>query len=283
MARALSDIIAVIRGTRATKPELADLDGPLSASDYAVWEESIGYSQWLFENKVDALKAEIQTIVDSNVFGTDEWWHEKILEFQYDPANPQVIEEIAFVARYAVIDVTLRIITRASVRTINVDNRRQVSVKVAKLSGSALGPLNDAELAAFTDYTLKLRGTGISMEIVSLFPDRLKLVADVYYSGLYGADLVRTNVIAAIEAYCLYISQTKLDGQVKLLNLVDFVQAVPGVSDFVINAAYGRDQATAVGSATLFNRIYPTAAGYIIPEDTAGSTLADTLNMIANV
>jgi hypothetical protein len=283
MSRSLSTILTAIRTDRQARPELADLDGSLSAADYAVWEECIAYNHWLFENKVDTLRAEIQQIVDNNEFGTDPWWQNKILEFQYDPANPQVIQRINGILQYPVIDPTLRIIARSSVKTIVVNNRSKVSVKVAKLNGATLMPLNPSELAALVDYTLKIRPSGISLDVVSLYADRLKLVADVYYKGQYPVNLVQANVIAAIGNYCQYISYQELRGEVKLLTLTDFVEAVPGVSDFVINQASGRDQAAAVGAGTVFNRIYSTSAGYIIPEDTVGYTLLDTLTMIADV
>jgi len=282
MARELTTIRASIRTTRQSKPELVDLNGPESASDYALWEDVIAYIIWLFEVLCDKFKAEVQTIVDSNVFGTLPWWQQKVLEFQYDAVNAQVVQEINFVAKYPVIDPTLRIINRSSVRNVIENDRLLVSIKVAKLVSGSLVPLSDTEMAAFVDYTLKI-GPPVRKKIVSLFPDRLKLSATIYYSGQYGVNLVKSNVAAAIANYCLFISSGELAGEVKLSVLEDYIQAVPGVTDVVITEARGRDQATSVNLSTVFNRVYDTAAGYIIPEDTAGHTLADTLTMIADV
>ena len=285
MARDLSVIQAEITAARTAKPELADLDGPTAVADYSLWEEVYAYCIWLFEKLLDAFRVEINTEITNNKVTTKSWWHNQVLNFQYDPTTAQVIEEIDFIAQYPVVDPTLRIITRCAVRNVPRDGHLVVSVKVAQTVDDALVPLNDTQLAALVDYTLAIRPAGISMEVISLYADRLKLVADIYYLGQYDKDLVKAAVIQAINDYFSYLSNEEFDGLVRLLKLEDFIQAVPGVSDIVIHLAQGRDEATPVDgdNVVVFDRVYYTSAGYIIAEDTVGHTLADTLNMIADV
>lgn len=285
MARTIPVILAEIRGVRTGKPQLADLDGPEAVSDYALWEEVFAYCIWLFEKLMDTFRAEVDKEIEDNKVSTISWWQNQILEFQYDPANAQVVEEIDFIARYPVIDESLRIIKRCSVRNVAKNGHLVVSVKVAQVVDNQYVPLNETQLAALVDYTLKKRPGGISMEIISLYADRLKLAADIYYKGQYDKDLVKAAVIVSINSYFEYLSTNDFDGLVRLLTLEDFIQNVPGVSDVKINLAQGREQATPVDSpnVVVFDRIYYTSAGYIIAEDTAGHTLADTINMIADV
>lgn len=284
MARDKETILQQIRATRATKPELADLDGPEAASDYSLWEDVIAHIIWLFEILVDTLKEDINKEIALNKVASIAWWHAKILEFQFHPTIPQVVEEIDFIAKYPVIDPELRIITRCSVREIDVNNRRIISVKVAK-GTDELMPLNENEMKALEDYSHELRDPGISMEFVSLYADRLKLSADIYYKGQYIKDQVKLNVIAAINNYLAGLVVLELSGVVRIIELIDAMQNVEGVRDVVIHLAQGREQATPVDglNVVVFDRIYNTSAGYIIPEDTAGHTLSDTINMIADV
>lgn len=281
MARDKEVILQEIRTARMSKPELSDLDGPEAASDYALWEEVMAYVIWLFEKLVDILKGEIRQEIALNKVASIPWWHAKILEFQFHPTIPQVVKEVYFLANYPVIDPELRIITRCSVREIDSNNRRIISVKVAK-GTDELMPLNENEMTALEDYSHELRDTGISMEFVSLSADRLKLTADIYYKGQYIKDQIKLNVIAAIGNY---LAALEFDGVVRIIDLIDAIQKVEGVRDVVIHLAQGREQATPVDglNVVVFDRIYNTSAGYIIPEDTTGHTLADTINMIADV
>lgn len=285
MARDLTTIQAEITAARLAKPELSDLDGPTAVADYSLWEEVYAYCVWLFEKLLDAFKIEINTEITDNKVSTLSWWQNEILKFQYDPTTPQVVQEIDFIAQYLVVDPTLQIITRCAVRNVARDGHLVVSVKVAQTVDDQLAPLNDTQLAALVDYTLVKRPAGISMEVISLYPDRLKLVADIYYLGQYDKDLVKAAVIQAINNYFAYLSSDEFDGLVRILKLEDFIEAVPGVNDIVIHLAQGRDEATPVDgdNVVVFDRIYYTSAGYIIAEDTVGHTLADTINMIADV
>lgn len=282
MARSLIEIEQQIRSTRLSKPELSDLDGPDAVSDFSLWEKVIAYVHWIFEQGIDALKIEINNEIANNKTSTISWWKARISEFQFDPENPQVLVEENFITKYPVVDESLRIITRRSVNEVEKNNKRVVSIKVAKGLSDDLSPLDETELAALIDYTLALRPAGISMEIISLFADRLFLEADVYYKGQFVKELVKANVIAAINNY---LANLEFNGTVRLIDLVDFVQKVPGVSDFKINIAKGREQATPIGGLNVvtFDRIYLSSAGYLTPEDTNGFTLEDTLTMIADV
>ena len=282
MARELAVIEAEIKASRLAKPELAELDAPEAVSDYSLWEKVIAYCIWVFENLLDTFRAEVRAEITANKTSTIEWWKSKISEFQYNPENPQVLTIEDFVVKYPVVDPSLCIITRRSVSEVEKNNRRIISVKVAKGNAEDLSPLNDSELAALVDYTHALRPAGISMEIVSLYADRLYLEADIYYKGQYVKDAVKANVITAINTYLIAL---EFNGTVRLLGVVDAIQQVEGVSDVVVKIAKGREQATPItsGNVVAFDRLYATSAGYITPEDTAGYTLQDTLNMIADV
>ena len=64
-----------------------------------------------------------------------------------------------------------------------------------------------------------------------------------------------------------------------MIRLVDAVQQVPGVSRVYLQDIKARRESVPLGSATTIDvqGFYNTYAGYVIPEDTSGNTLADTL------
>jgi hypothetical protein len=66
-----------------------------------------------------------------------------------------------------------------------------------------------------------------------------------------------------------------------MIKLVDAIQAVPGVSRVVLADIKARQLTVALGSATTIDLqgYYTTVAGYLISEDTAANTLADTITM----
>lgn len=232
----------------------------------------------LFEQILDIFKIEVETIASEAVPGTESWVQNEIFKFQYDAATPQIVQLVNFVPSYAVVDPTLQIITRCSVKTLP---NKVVAVKVAK--GTTPGALTTPELNALKSYLNEISFAGVQYSTISAVADKLFLAADIYYNGSYAA-VISTDVIAAINAF---LASLDFDGTIRVSKLVDAIQAVPGVTDVVINDLAMRADATAFSSKTylvqgydaLLNK-YPTAAGYIVEETTAGETFLDKLTFI---
>lgn len=291
MARSIATIKAQILAEKNTQAALSGLNSPSQVAIYTSWIFIQAVTINLFEQILDIYKAYVEDVTSKSFTGSPKWIQDKVFKFQYDATNPQVTQLIDFVPSYPVINPSLRIITRCSVKT-NALN--QVFVKVAKQDPPVA--LNGTELASLTGYlsqggngTLSGYGTGIgfagiSTTVQSFTSDKLYLNAEIFYDGQY-ATVIQTTVIAAIDNY---LANLPFDGSVKVISLVDAIQSVPGVTDIVITDLAMRPDATPFANKTFLIlskteilSVYPTFAGYVVSETTTGSTLIDTLTFTA--
>ena len=279
MARTVGEIQQSIIDAKNADPVLNGLNSPSAVAIWRLWSRITAAEIETEEQLWDVFKAELEQIAREAVPGTADWLQKRVLEFQYDAGNPQVITVIDGKATYPTIDEALRIVTRAAVKE-QVNNR--VLVKVAKDDGGGgLTPLVTAELNALISYLDKIGFVGIAIDTVSLLADRLRFEGEVFYSGEYVETTVKTNVIAAIKAYMDSVSVVNFNGVIVREQIIDAIQAVKGVTgvDTLNVNIKGRANAVPLGSAVVIERTYETAAGYIIEEDTAGNTFDDTITM----
>jgi hypothetical protein len=222
------------------------------------------------------LKSDIQAIADAAPSGNKQWLRSQILKFQYGDV---ILIGTDFVPYYPVIDTSKQIIAQASV----VETGSSVTIKVAK--GSPLEPLSATELSALIDYyygTDTSQGigfSGVAPNIISNEPDRIRVEATVYFYGQYTESVVSANVILAINNFLATFQNVAFDGTVFMIRMVDAIQAVAGVSRVHLDEIKVRIASVPLGGATILDvqGFYNTVAGYIISEDTASNTLADTL------
>lgn len=232
----------------------------------------------IFEQIIDVFQANIEAVIAKGAPSTPPWIQAKVFEFQYSNDVPQVIQLIDFAPVYPVIDPSLRIVTRCSVTS---DLSNNVIVKVAK--NEPPQALTADEVAALQSYIDIIGTAGITYSVRSDNPDRLYVEATVFYSGLYSS-VIKANVITAINTY---LSILPFNGNVKMTDLEAAITGVPGVTDVILQNVSARKDATDFADATplilnnaTISRLWPTQAGYIIGEDTAGQTLVDKLQFI---
>lgn len=285
MARTIAQIQASMDAEQAAQTDLSGLNSTSSSAIYTLWKNIVATCQYYIEVLFDTKRDEIESILLNNVVGSELWIRTKAFEFQYDATTPQIIELINGVPTYPVIDETKQIITRCSVGTISASN---VGIKVAKSEPPE--PLTGAESSALTAYynaggnstggEVGLGMAGTDYIITSLQPDRLYIQAEIFYDGSY-AGTISTDTIAALENY---MASMPFDGYVKVLDVVDALQSVPGFVDIEVTELAVRAQTVAFASRTklidalaLINKSLPTDAGYLTEEDTATYTFTDKL------
>ena len=292
MARSINTIVSLLDAEQANQTALSGLNSPSNSAIYTLWKYIVATQMYLQETLWDIFKADLETISDKAIIGSDKWLQDRVMKFQYDAVTPQVVEvQSDFSVNYTTVDTTKQIITRASVKT---SASRTVNVKVAKEEPPVA--LTVGELASLQSYlnntgdgTYAGRGVGIGFAGVryiasSLASDKLYLDATIYYNGQY------TNVISdtVIEAINNYLANIPFDGTFKLSALVDNIQAVIGVSDLVLNNVAIRPNTDVIADSTYLvqnkTTIIPTyqlTAGYVEEEDTVGYLFSDTLTFIA--
>lgn len=248
---------------------------------WRLWAYQMALAQATFEQLVELEKDNIDDVVLTAPAGNPYWVQQKMFLFQYDNTTPQYVQlnTTTFAYQYPTVNESLRIITRCSVdRSIY----NTVQVKVAK--SSTPEPLTSPEIAAAQNYIDTIGVAGVNYQIISLEADRFYISADIYYKGQYST-VIEANVIAAITDY---LSNIDFNGRVILTDVEIAIKSVTGVNDVVLNMVRARKETVPILSATYLvenktelQRSWQTVAGYIIPEDTSGSTLSDTLTFIA--
>ncbi len=234
------------------------------------------------EQLMDVLKALLEWVANRSAAASNLWIQKKMFEFQYDAADPQVVQLIDTVPQYPVVDETKRVITACSVKSTSPN---VVTIKVA--TGDPFVALDNTVKASAQGYIDTIGTSGIKYDVVSLESDKIYIAADVYYQGQYSA-VVQATVIAALRLFLQNLSHTIFDGSVKMTDLENVIRSVPGVNDVVLQNVRGRADTDlfAAGidlvlNTAIIQRLWNTIAGYVGEEDTAGKTFADSLNFIA--
>lgn len=280
MARTVSEIQNELISAVQADPTLSGLTSPSATAIWRLWTFVIASSLEVQEQLWDVFKAELEQIAREAVPGTADWLQNRVLEFQYDATNPQVVTIVDGKATYPTVDVSLRIITRAAIKE---QSNGRTLVKVAKDDGAGgLIPITSIEENALISYLDAIGFVGIPIDTSSQFPDRLRFQGEVFYDGQYVESTVKTNVITAINDYLKSISIDEFDGKVVREKIIDAIQAVAGVTgiDTLNVSLIGRPSSVPLtGSTITITREYETAAGYIIEEDTPSNTFSDTITM----
>lgn len=268
MARSISAIQAAIAADRATRPELAGLTSGSATAVYRLLEYVVAVAQWAHETLWDKFRAEVDATIARAPAGTAPWYADRALEFQLD--DLLVVLPTTGKPGYAAGSTGAKIVTRAS--AIENPQTRELFLKVAKADGAGgLAALDPAtELVQVRGYFDRIRFVGTALRVVSRDADRLRIHASVYYDPLRNLAALKTAVATAVAAY---LAALEFDGRVYVAKLEDALQAVTGVKDVQIASVL----VNASGTDTLVNRVYETAAGYVVLETAAGYTLADTL------
>lgn len=279
MARSVNEIQQAIIADFQATPELAAASSTSKRAIWRLWTYVVAVAINLFEQLLDLFQVQLERTVDLTAPQTAQWLQAKVLEFQYDATNPQVLQLIDLIPKYQAVNEDLRIVTRCSVKS-TVSNI--VSVKVAK--GNPPQAMTVQEVAALQSYVDILGVAGIIYNVESNEADKLYVEADIYYNGMY-ASVIYDYVSTAISNY---LANIPFDGNLFISDLESAILNATGVIDCVLKNVRARRDADPFSSSVFLvqnnatiGRLWATNAGYIVPETTTGETLLQKLNFIA--
>ncbi len=282
MARTVAEIQAQIIAEKNAQSDLAGLDSTSNRAIWRLWTFITATCIAILEQIMDLYQTNIEAVVARSAGASTLWVQDKLFKFQFDAADPQIIQLIDTVPQYPVVDATKRIITACSVTT---DINNVVNIKVAK--SSPYEALTTNEKNAAQAYINTIGAAGITYNVTSLDADRLYIDADIYYQGQYSA-VISDSVIATLNEYMQNLSIVNFNGSLKMSDLEAVIRNVVGVNDVVLNNVRGRADSVVFAAGTDYilntaiqNRLFSPVAGYMIQEDTATKTFADSLNFIA--
>lgn len=279
MARTIEQIQASIISEIQATPELAEAN---STSRRAIWR-LFAYVQasaiLLLEQIIDVFVAQNDVKISKAIPATATWLNAKVFEFQYSATNPQIVQLVNFAPVYPVIDSSLRLITRCSVVT-TISN--QVIIKVAKNEPPVA--LTSTELVSLQSYINNIGIVGVNYSCQSLVSDKIHIEAEIYFDGQYST-VIQGTVKNAINSF---LSSLSFNGNLKVSDIELAIRNVVGVNDVLFKNIKMRSDSTPfvdgtflVQNNTVISRIFPTIAGYVVEETTAGQTFTDKLTFIA--
>lgn len=282
MARSIDEIQQLIISDVQADPVLSGLTSTSKFAIWRLWTRIFATACNLLENIIDIFKSDTEATLAISAAASPLWIQAKMFLFQYSATSSQVIQLVNTVPVYPVVDPTLNIITRCSVKT---DLANNVLVKLAQQEPPIA--LDSLMLASAQSYINTIGPAGIDFLVQSANADQLYIDADIYFNGQYRAT-IQNDVITAINNYLQTFDTVNFDGTLFMSSIETVIRSVTGVVDVVLNNVKARAATTAFSAGTfliqanaVISRQWPTIAGYIITETTAGETLNDSLNFIA--
>lgn len=238
---------------------LADLNSPSKVADWRLLFYLVAVAIWILENFFALFMKDVENIAANSRPGTALWYQQESFKFQFGYSLVYDTALLKYV--YAVDDPNARIVARCAV----VESGNYVRIKVAKLVANVVTPFSTPELAAFDAYIDDIKFAGTDTVTYSQFPDLLKLALKVYYNPLVIAangSLLSTPAVFPVEdAINNFITNLPFNGVLELSELVDAIQAVPGVEDVILLTAEAKYALLAY--AAIVER-YIADAGYLV-------------------
>lgn len=217
----------------------------------------VAEAQHTLEVLWDYFSADVDARIAKHKPGTKLWYKQKALEFQM---GDQLVW-LDGTYKYLITDETKRIVAQASVN----DNGDIVRIKAARSDGNGgLQKLTTTQRDALAAYFVKVRYAGTKTVVVSFDPDTIRLKFKIRYDALVDLPPLQDAVKTAIK---VYLKALEFDGKVVLSAIVDVIQAVPGVTDVVVQNFYGTYGLLPDQDKTLEGE-YATNAGYAVNDET---------------
>ncbi|MEM7372826.1 MAG: hypothetical protein AAF587_29665 [Bacteroidota bacterium] len=234
-----------------------------STSKVAIWRLMIflfSVATYTLEALWDSYKADVQVLLDNQIFGTNPWYVKIAKQFQSGYTLTVINDQF----QYATVDESAQIVTHASA----TDSGGFVFIKAAKDGSGSLEPLTANELTEFSAYMEQVKIAGVQMIVSSLDPDALRWVAEIGYDPILPAATVQTNIESQVQDF---LQTLPFDGTFNRLDFEDVLQQVNGVEtvDTTSLQAYVGTQPNTI------DQEYISASGYMT-FDSANSTITMT-------
>lgn len=289
MAQPISTILSNLKaGLKAKAAEVGLLINPdfWSKADYkSLILNTIATQEGVQQQLFDAFTEDIENKIAVASPQTEPWFRDKLINmFEYDAVATPIVQlktsGINTYPYYPNPNPNFRLVKYCSV-VAGVYGT--VIIKIAGETSGVPSILSAPIVYAAQSFVNIITADGITYIVVSRESDKLWVKATIWYEGIFSA-VIQANAIAAIQNY---LKGIPFDGSVELGDLLIAIKKVQGVKRVVFNDIRARKDSETFGTGTnliVANTnvldLYPTYAGYIIPETTTGQQLTDTLTFI---
>lgn len=282
MARTKQEILDAMLDVKDTYSALDDISTS-SGSVFYMMMNIVATTIAAFEQIVDVFRTNLTTTAESLPAGSRYWYSNTLLKYQ-EGYKLQINPDTGRVY-YEIEDEDAQILAVAT-----ADKQgNEIILKTAKSSGDELAKLTTNEISAVTNYINNFKFLDDRITLISDDADTLHIEANVKIDSTIiasdGSLVSDSNVFPvedAINDFLMTFQNVKFDSYLRLIDLVDAVQTVNGVENFVITVAEGKSvpagdtEYTDILSDTL--QRYQTYAGWIIID--SSYPLADNLTYI---
>lgn len=244
MARTIDQIRQTTIDKIQAEPALAALT---SSSKVAVWRlfvYCVSYAIWLLETMFDAHKYEIDTALANQKKGSELWYRNMALAFQYGFDLIQDTDEFDNTNYTEEQIEQSKIIKYAAVNPSETESRLIVKVATEDSSG-VLAPINDTQKTAFDYYFDEINYAGVKYTIINYAPDRLKLNLTIKVDPKV-IDLNGTKILMSAadvgekpieNAISEFMKELPFDGKLITNSILNKLEKIEGVLYPLIDSA----------------------------------------------
>lgn len=183
---------------------------------------------WSLSRLFDLHIQEVTELLDTRTPHSARWYAYKARLFQYGDDLPPDSDKYINSGLTDEQIKARRVVAYSAV----VEQPAQLDIKVAKLDGDDLAPLDIYEIRAFTNYMERIKDAGVKLNIISREPDALFVELDIYYNPLVldaEGQRLATGEKAVETAVKEYLKNLPFNGEFVLAYFIDALQAVNGV------------------------------------------------------
>lgn len=208
---------------------LAELSSSSKVSIWRLWLFVIACGHYTLEVMMDVFRVEAEDIARRNIFGTQPWYADKVLKFQY--GYSPVWNNSTFTYDYtdttSTSAVASRVVSKVSVIEATNMAFNSVLIKAAKEPTlGTLAPLTGAEVTSLNTYINRIKPPGIKTTVQSYPADLLRLKLKLWYDGVLDVPAFQTRFETALKQF---LKDIPFDGILRLDDLIIAIRAVSGV------------------------------------------------------
>lgn len=248
MARTIDEIKTSILAAKAADSNLSGLTSTSKTAIWLLWVNIVAYAHLFIEQLWDQKKLELEEAAEKAVAGTDKWYADRVLEWQYGYSLTESNGKLI----YLIDDPDARLVTKVASFTAG----RILRIKVAKDSSGDLVALSAAEKASLDTYLRDIKFAGTEHILTSIDADLVKVTAEVFYDGKLDLAAFKTEFELALNSY---LKNIYYNGFFNINDFRDSGESLIGTRDFQISSVEIKASGGVYAAVT---REYNPASGY---------------------
>lgn len=218
--------------------------------------DAVAFSIWTLEKLFDIHKEQIDKALYEQKSGTERWYKNKALSFQY---GFDIIQDTDYFDNGNSTNEQIqasKIVKYCSVKESQESNR--LIMKIASENGAVLSPLSETQKTSFLEYMNEIKYAGVKINVINNPADILQLKLKVFRDPLV-LDENGNNILNGGKpletATNEYLKNLPFDGELVLNDFIEFLRRVPGINNVHIYIANSKFYDVATQDYTAFTGI----------------------------